>query len=68
MYFWLGRDEKGCLPSTMKKAVVDVNHPAFFMVDVEHPAFFNLVDVNHCLFHGRWQAALFITPSLRVRV
>ena len=54
-----GRDEKGCMPSTMKKAVVDVdhyfylvdvNHPAFFMVDVGHPAFFNLVDVDHPAF------------------
>ena len=49
----MGRDEKGCLPSPMKKAVIDVDHPAFFMVDVDHPAFFNLVDVDHCLFHGQ---------------
>ena len=34
-----GRDEKGCLLSTKKKAAVDVDHPAFLLVDVDHPAF-----------------------------
>ena len=47
-----GRDEKGCLLSTKKKAVVDVDH-YFYLIDVDHPAFFNLVEVDHCLFHGR---------------
>ena len=50
----LGRDEMGCLSSTKKKAVVYIDH-YFYLVNVDHPAFFNLVDVDHCLFHGRCQ-------------
>ena len=45
----------------MKKAVVDFDQvEKGRMVDVDQVE--EVVDVDHCLFHGRQQAALFITP------
>ena len=50
----LGRDEKGCLPSTKKKAVVDVDH-YFYLVDVDHPAFFMVEVDNSAFFMEGWK-------------
>ena len=50
-----GRDEKGGLPSTEKKAVVDVDQPAFFLVEVYLPfptCLFLMVNVNHVKSSG----------------
>ena len=46
-----------------KGRMVDVNHEKGRMVDVDQVEV--VVDVDLCLFHGRRQAALFITPLVR---
>ena len=43
-----------------KGRMVDVDHEKGRMVDVDQVEV--VVDIDHCIFHGRRQAALFITP------
>ena len=59
----MGRDEKGCLLSTEKKAVVDVDQlrTEVFYWSTSTTAFFNLVDVD--LPFSKWSTStcLFLT-------
>ena len=48
-----------------KGRMVDVDHEKGRMVDVDQVEL--VVDVDHCLFHGRRQAALFVTPWIRLK-
>ena len=79
--FWpfQGLHEKGCLPSTKKKADVDIDHPALFywsmsraLFMVKTAVFLTIhlvikiaVDVDSCTFLGRHQQSCFFLPGRR---